>query len=224
MTGYTTSPTPLSPASRTNRQQAGFTLLEIMVAMVVLTLIVTTAFGALRLGERSWESGLEHSSKTENLRTVSGVLQRLFSQILPLSWSENTETTLAFNGEQQHLRFIGPAPQHHGATGLFEYSLSLEQHQNSNRLMLYYRLHNPDINGFAVEGSDREEVVLVEELKSASFSYFGSPIAKDPAQWHTHWNSDAETFPMLVHVQIVSQARQDQWPDLLLTLHSVQDK
>ena len=53
--------------------RAAFTLLEIMVAMTILTLIVTAAFGALRLGERSWESGLRHSTETETLRTVSGV-------------------------------------------------------------------------------------------------------------------------------------------------------
>ena len=66
------------------RRVRGFTLLEIMVAMVVLSLIVTTAFGALRLGERSWEAGLARSGETETLRSVAGVLQRQFNQTLPL--------------------------------------------------------------------------------------------------------------------------------------------
>lgn len=188
--------------------------------MVVLTLIVTTAFGALRMGERSWEAGLARSSETETLRTVAGVLQRQFKQILPLSWTENTQTTIAFSGAREQLRFIAPAPQHHGATGLFEYTLVVEAKvdNSSPRLVLYYRLHDPDISGFAPDGSDRQRVLLVEELKAASFAYYGSPAAGDPPQWHQQWNSDAEALPKLVQARLVTNAGQRPWPELILAL------
>jgi len=215
-----TFPQPAAAPHTPRHNETGFTLLEIMVAMVVLTLIMTTAFGALRLGERSWEAGLEHASETERLRTVSSVLQRTFSQILPLSWSENTLTHIAFSGDQKQLRFIAPAPQHHGATGLFEYTLAVEPHASGNRLMLYYRLHDPDSTGFEADSSDRQQVLLVDELKTASFAYYGSPVAGDPPQWHSKWSTDAEAFPRLVQTRIDSQPEQGQWPDLFLTLHT----
>ncbi len=220
MISYLTLPEAASAAHKTRHNEAGFTLLEIMVAMVVLTMIISTAFGALRLAERSWEAGLEHAGETERLRTVSAVLQRSFSQILALSWSENTKTHIAFSGDQKQLRFIAPAPQHHGATGLFEYTLVVAPHAGSNRLMLYYRLHDPDHIGFAADGSDRQQVLLVDELKTASFAYYGSPVTGDPAQWHAQWNTDAEAFPRLVHMRIVSPPEQGQWPDLFLALHT----
>lgn len=202
----------------------GFTLLEIMVAMVVLTLIVTTAFGALRLGERSWESGLVHSAKTENLRTVSGVLKRLVNQAIPLSWKQNTKTILAFDGAAETLRFIGPSPQHQGATGLFEYTLALEPHAGAYRLMMYYRVHNPDIAGFAEQGSESEHVELATDLESSNFRYFGSPDDKSPPEWHSQWNNDAEGFPLMVHAELRARAQRDQWPDLYLAFNSVDDQ
>jgi len=205
---------------RTNQRSKGFTLLEIMVAMTVLSLIVTAAFGALRLGQRSWETGLNQTAKTENLRTVTGALQRIFSQALPLSWKEKTETTIAFEGDDQYLRFIAPAPQHHGATGLFEYTLTLKPLALNNQLMLYYRLHDPDRKGFAADDVDRQEVILVENLAGVSFNYYGSAEAKAPLQWHSFWNNDAETFPAMVNIQLVSNAEQDQWPELFLPLYS----
>ena len=207
-------------STHAGNREAGFTLLEIMVALVVLSMIMTTAFGALRLGERSWEAGLTRAGETETLRTVAGVLQRQFKQALPLSWTVDAEKTIAFSGDHEQLRFIAPSPQHHGATGLFEYTLMVEQDASIKRLVLHYRLHDPDSNGFEPDSSERQRVLLVDEIKSARFSYFGAPVADDPPAWHSHWNSDAEAFPQQVSVQLEAKQGQQPWPELFLTLHA----
>jgi general secretion pathway protein J len=200
--------------------EEGFTLLEIMVVMVVLAMIVTTAFGALRLGERSWEAGLARASETEKMRTVSGLLQRQFNQILPLTWSADSQMHLAFSGTREQVRFIAPAPQHEGATGLFEFTLAIESHEGGAHLVLYYQLHNPDSTGFQPEDSDRQRILLVDELKTATFAYYGSPSTEDPPQWHSQWSVDAEAFPQLVHARLAASTEQQQWPELFLALHT----
>lgn len=204
----------------TRNTEAGFTLLEIMVAMVVLTMIITTAFGALRLGERSWETGLIHAGDTETQRTVAGLLQRQFNQILPLSWTADTRTSIAFSGEHDRVRFIAPAPQHHGATGLFEFTLIIEPHASGASLVLYYRLHDPDSPGFQPDDSDSQRVLLLDNLKTAAFNYYGAPVSGDPPRWHSQWGSDAETFPQLVHAHLITGSEQQQWPELFLSLNS----
>ncbi len=202
----------------------GFTLLEIMVAMVVLSLIMTTAFGALRMGERSWEAGLARSTETETLRTVAGVLQRQFNQILPLTWIEDTQTFITFSGDHQQLRFIAPAPQHHGATGLFEFTLVVKMDTGNAQLVLYYRLYDPGNEGFAPDHSDRQRMVLVDNLNTASFAYYGSPVAGDPPRWHSQWSTEAEAFPRLVRARLGTGTDKGTgprpWPDLLLALQT----
>ena len=199
---------------------AGFTLLEIMVALLVLSMIVTSAFGTLRLGQRSWQAGVEKATATEDQRTVKELLRRQFSQILPLSRKLDGKERIAFEGDARRVRFIAPAPQHHGSTGLFEYTLVLEPLADSARLVLYYLLHDPDSTGLQEGGSDRQRVLLVEELKTASFSYYGSPVVGEPPQWHSQWNNDAETFPQLVRVGLTSKQGQRPWPELVLALHT----
>jgi hypothetical protein len=201
-------------------------LLEILVAMVVLALIVTSSFGALRLGERSWEAGHARATETEILRTVAGVLQRQFKQILPLTWKQDAQTLLAFDGAYDRLRFIAPAPLHRGATGLYEYTLVAETDTaaNTSSLVLYYRLHDPDSNGFSPDGSDRQRVLLAAGLKTASFTYFGTPSKDDQPQWHSQWSNEAEFFPRLVQARLVATDEQRQWPELNLALPTVQTK
>ena len=219
MTAAVMLPGETVPAHTTRHSETGFTLLEMMVAMVVLAMIVTTAFGALRLGERSWEAGLAHATETETLRTVAGLLQRQFNQILPIAWTGDRKN-IAFSGARDQLRFIAPAPHHHGATGLFEFTLVLEPHEHDARLVLYYQLHDPDRNGLRPLDSDRQQVVLVEELESATFAYYGSPVAADPPEWHSQWSKDAEAFPQLVRARFSTGEGQRQWPELLLALHA----
>lgn len=200
---------------------AGFTLLEVMVALVVLGMIMTTAFGALRLGDRSWAAGLERTGRTETMRTVTDLLQRQFRQALPLKWSEKTETTIAFDGTHNRVRFIAPAPQHQGATGLFEYTLDVEPHTDAARLVLYYRLHDPDSTGFQPAGSDAQRVLLVSELETAAFAYYGSSVKGEAPRWHSEWHQDAKTFPQMVRLRLVAHDAQAQWPELFLPLHAV---
>ena len=208
------------PMSRTAAGTAGFTLLEIMVAMVVLALIVTTAFGAVRLGERSWEAGHARSTEIETMRAVAGVLQRQFNQILPLTWTRGTETILAFSGDRERIRFIAPAPQHRGATGLFEYTLTVETDGDDARLVLDYHLHDPDFEGFAPDGSEPQRGLLVDQLKSASFAFYGAPVADDPPDWHSQWSFEAEAYPLLVQTRLVRQDHLPQWPELVLALQT----
>lgn len=220
MTACATHRVRNTPAHVSRYCEAGFTLLEIMVVMVILAMIVTAAFGALRLGERSWEAGLSRADKTETMRTVSGLLQRQISQVLPLTWTEDSQTYLAFSGTRERMRFIAPAPQHEGDTGLFEFTLASEPHENGFRLVLYYRLVDPDKKGFQPDSGDRQRVMLVDELKTATFSYYGSPLTGDPPHWHSQWETDAETFPRLVRVRLDMHTDRRQWPELLLALHT----
>ena len=54
----------MSRASAKYSHARGFTLLELLVAMAVMVLLMTASFGAVRLGNRVLESGIETASNT----------------------------------------------------------------------------------------------------------------------------------------------------------------
>ena len=193
---------------------AGFTLLEIMVALLVLSMIVTSAFGTLRLGQRSWQAGVTKAAATEDQRTVKELLRRQFNQILPLSRPLDGKERLAFEGDARQVRFIAPAPRQHGAGGLLEFTLNGQRYSG---LTLSYRLLDPAAEGWGPE-SEAQQITLVDGLRKATLRYYGATVKDQPPRWHRQWRDDAEEFPQLVQLQLTSRDDAPPWPDLYLTL------
>jgi len=209
------------------RRYRGFTLLEVLVAVVIMAVIMTTAFAALRLGGRSWEAGVTRASGNESFRAVADLLRRQVSQVIPMRWpSDDNEKPIAFEGAPAQLRFVAPAPQQYRHAGLFEYGLIVQRDGVDTNLLLSYIPFNPDAEAFQTPASD-QQLRLVGGLQSVSFDYFGSPAktatrrtrtSSQPPRWHRRWDADAQSFPDLIRVRMEVNDGEQPWPDLYLAL------
>jgi len=101
------------------RSRAGFTLVEMLIAITILGLLMTSAFGALRLGGKSWEQGIRYADNTEALRSSSDFLRRQFAQLQPLTWHDGEQTVIAFEGNASHESFR--QQEHRGHHGQLRY-------------------------------------------------------------------------------------------------------
>jgi len=205
----------------------GFTLLEVLVAMVIMAVIMTTAFGALRLGGRSWEAGVARATDNERFRAVAGLMRRQLSQIIPMSWPDVKKKRIAFEGASDQLRFVSPAPQQYRQAGLFEYGLSAQRDGPDTNLILSFIPFNPDAEAFQ-RPARNQQLLLVAGLQRVSFDYFGSPgnartrarTSRQPPGWQPSWPADATRFPDLIRVRMEVNEGQQPWPDLYLALHA----
>ena len=206
-------------------RDTGFTLLEVLVAVVIMAVIMTTAFGALRLGGRSWEAGIERASGNETFRSVANLLRRQVSQTIPMTWPNDTNERIAFEGTAEQMRFVAPAPQQYRQAGMFEYGLAAQRDGLELNLVLSYIPFNPDSEEFQTPSSN-QQVLLVEGLENVSFDYYGSPAnagsrtgtGKQPSRWQQRWDADAQRFPDLIRVRMEVNEGQQPWPELYLAL------
>lgn len=213
------SATTVYTFGKNRRQDRGFTLLEALVALLVLSLIMTASFGALRVGGRSWEAGITYADDTETLRTVTDFLRRQFAQLQNTTWLDDAEQRIAFTGNQDQLRFIAPAPQQLDSAGLLMYSLSAEQDGLNQRLVLRHAPLDPGAEGFVLSPT-AERLVLAEELKQVSFSYYGRKQTTDNPDWHIRWDVDAKAYPEMVRIRLDTNADQPPWPEMRLVIRT----
>lgn len=224
--GLLTRPSDLSAWAGPARRDGGFTLLEVLVAVVIMAVIMTTAFGTLRLGGRSWEAGVTRASDNERFRAVADLLRRQVSQVIPMSWPGDKEKRIAFEGTAERLRFVAPAPQQHRQAGLFEYGLSVQRTGLDSNLLLSFIPFNPDAKAFQTPAS-QQQLLLVAGLQRVSFDYFGNPqvnagararTSEQPPRWHQRWDAGAQNYPDLIRIRMEVDEGQQPWPELYLAL------
>lgn len=191
--------------------QTGFTLLELLVAIMILTLIMSAALGAVRMGSRSFEAGVARASETAETRVIGNILRRQFRQLSYVTWSENNYDFIAFDGGPHHVQFIAPAPDSSSGPGFLVYRLDAAPMQDSNTLVLTFAPYDPGSDGFEMPAISRKEL-LADDIQ-VSFDYYGSQDEIAQPDWHDEWLADSSLLPAIVRMRFTKAGQQ--WPDLL---------
>lgn len=200
------------------RHAAGFTLVELLVALTLFAIMSALLFGGLRFGLRAWEVGGERIDRLATIEPVQNLLRRQLSQAtlpyIPANIGSQAPAS-AFIGTRDAVRFIAPLPANASNSGLHVFSVSAERGSARRKLQLSWRIFRPDtLHTESFEPED--ESTLLDDVDEIEFSYFGSYDPAQAPQWHESWNSEFG-LPQLIRIRI-SFPRDDlrRWPDLLV--------
>ncbi len=191
---------------------AGFTLLELLIALTLLGFILALLFGGLRLGSRSWDAGELRSEQSTHLALVQGFLRRELSQVYPFRWKKKVNSELAFAGESNRLRFVAPIAARLGPGGLYLVSLEQVRDKDGSQLVLKRSIPEPDSGDFN-ELDNAEKVVLAEQVESVSFAYYGAETKDAEPLWSDKWDNP-KLLPYLIRIRVKFSNGRD-WPDLV---------
>ncbi|MCG7937646.1 MAG: prepilin-type N-terminal cleavage/methylation domain-containing protein [Candidatus Thiodiazotropha lotti] len=183
------------------RHCAGFTLLEIMIALLLLAVITTTSVSMLFLNIKGWERVTDSSDRQLAELLTTARVEQIIRNIIPLTWQhKNRVRLLAFMGDAQQVQFIAPAPQQYQPGGLFEYRLSLEDDFEQGRiLLLHYTPHNPKNSQFVLPQEGRKRILL-SGLEHVEFSFFGHLLNRNQPEWTDRWEPLNNNYPELVKI------------------------
>jgi general secretion pathway protein J len=201
---------------RSPAAQSGFTLLELLVAITILTLVLTVALGAVHVGHRSFQTGIKQADGTAEIRHLVSVLRRQFLQLLPVIWEENGRDFIAFEGDRHELHFVGPAPEGAAGPGYLVYKLAVENLPDGKKVTVAFAPFDPGSDGFVIPRFNTREA-LTHNLRDISFDYFGTQAEHDQPSWHAVWPSNTGRLPTIVRMQLTSSTIK--WPDLLFQTH-----
>ncbi len=183
----------------------GFTLVEILIAMVLLSMTLLLMFSSLYTANKYWQMGEKTIEKNEEKRLVSQFIRNQIAQAVPILWIEKGQRKLLFQGNSDELRFVSTLPAHRGGGGLSVLILKVVTTDSTKQLGLSYSLLDPDTTPFIDSISDYEEfVVIANDIDTINLSYFGKTKNDEKTRWFEEWDSEAY-MPQLVRLRIYPQ-------------------
>jgi general secretion pathway protein J len=206
----------LSGSRTRHAQSAGFTLIEMLVALALLGLLSTLLFGGFRLGLRTWEAGDRKLDHADEIMAVQGFLRRELAQTYAVA--QGLGQPLAFWGEADSVVFFAPLPERGNIGGLYALKIAaIGSGGNGHRLQVGWQLFRSDM-AISRDFAPDQTNLLLDGVESISFSYFGNLTAGAPAEWHDQW-VDRLSLPILIRMTV--QFRPDagrQWPPFTVAL------
>jgi general secretion pathway protein J len=192
----------------------GFTLIEVLIAMTLLSIMVVLLFSSLNICAESWEKGESKISDVNEVAVVYNFFQRHLSEALPL-WNDlsEEEKTFSFQGKAQSLQFISAFPASADRSGLQLFSLDLQEEDNEQVIKVTITPFFPVAEG---EEWHKEEVTLIKHVKEFSMAYLGSIDGMSEGSWQDEW-LDIDILPRLLKINIKLE-NEIFWPEMVIDL------
>jgi Tfp pilus assembly protein PilV len=153
----------------TNQRTNGFTLIEILVAMMMLVIVIVSTIAIFRASATSWQKGELRAQRYQQARFILERLSREIASIFPVASSG--PYCLGSDEEFYFVCCLSDAP-----ASLLEVGYRLDK--SAQELMRSYQF-SPDYDF----GSFDQEEVLSENISALKFSYSAQ------GAWQEGWDS-----------------------------------
>ncbi len=207
------------PRTAAARVQQGFSLVEILLALVLLALLMTTAYSGFRASNRAVVRGESAIDATNKVRVTQQLLRRQIGQALTLAYDQDpgTSTPVLIEGESDALTYVSALPGYLGQGGAYVQRIALENAGQGAGRQLVFR--HALLNGFdptEAEPFEDRPVVLLEDIDEIRIEYRGLDDTGELDDWKDEWDH-RDRLPLLVRLEIdFADASKLRWPTLLV--------
>lgn len=181
--------------------EAGYTLVELLIVLGLLSVLSLLLTSGLHFGARAWEAGDRSARAVREIAIAQVRLRRLLADAYPyLSTADPANPHVEFDGAERTLAFLGRDDER-AAPGRSAIALRI----GGGALVSAFR---PEL---APDAPARESV-LVRAVATLSFEYLNA----DGVTWSKTWRN-ARTLPRLVRVTVTfAQDDPRTWPELVV--------
>ncbi len=190
---------------RLRGEQGGFTLIELVISMVLLSLISLAIYGLTTIGARAAGSGERRTEQARRMRIATSLITRQLRSAAPLHAvieDENVEEALPyFLGESDRIDFITTQPQRPDSGGYALVSYWIQDDVLMMSEMPYFMAFSEDRFGSEYEHMIASTPLLYDvgrfELR---YQRFDQDV---DAQWEDSWDASFEdAIPAVVRIAV----------------------
>lgn len=214
------------------RNSGGFTLIEMIVALVVSSMLAVVVVSGLHLAIRSWEAVSDNIHQGNDTYVSMHALRRVLSSLRPEKVrDENGIAVAAFYGREDQVLFIAPMEQLGSLDDLYWVMISTREAESGDRSLILNLLPFNQKTNFDDEDNaafqniaweekideilelESEIIVGNQEFTGITFDYMRIDNNGDPV-WEEEWLDDAQ-LPRSIRVQL-EFGPDDEWPNLYI--------
>jgi general secretion pathway protein J len=188
-------------------RNAGFTLLEVLVTLVVFGILVATLAQGLQVGLRGWTASQGIGAGTATLEAVDLALRELLGRASP---ADPLTYDRAFTGTPTAMAFTTTMPERFGASLPLEGDVSLLV-SNRHRLVLRWRPHHA--RWIATSPPPATEM-LVDGVVGVRLAFYQPVRDGHGGRWLTSWSSPDLPRLVRIHFEFAPDDRRH-WPDIV---------
>jgi prepilin-type N-terminal cleavage/methylation domain-containing protein len=206
----------------------GFTLLELLVSMTVVSLLATTVLFGWRIAAGAWGKANQLVEAQRRAAATQQLLEEQMAEMVPKApWQRKGMGDVFFQGERQTARFLSRyslANRARSGLSRIEYQIVTTSDGTQQLLMNELPERNPEASGLLLTGSEQKPEgtvlhfvpfertpqtrVLLENLKEARFEYYrssgtlGGPLVA--GAWVSDWASRGNELPRAMAIRLTS--------------------
>jgi len=194
---------------------AGFTLIEVLLATMLLAAGLAIGFATVRAAGATAQRGEALAARNERIRAVSEFLRRRIggAQGIVFALDSGSGASQRFAGDRQRIRFVADLPDYLGRGGPHLHDVGAARNGDGLALQVEFRMVQA---GATIEDTRaRPPEALAEGLRSVEFAYRTMGARGVAGPWLYQW-PHPEGLPLQVRVRIADA--QGPWPDLIVAL------
>lgn len=218
----------------------GFTLVELLIALLLTGMVAMLVFGAFRIATGTWERVVAQQERVHESYLVQTFVRRLLEQAQPLRLRDvDVRLSVAMHGDERQLTFVTALPTRDGVARLYWCQLSVSETETQQKQLIMttrpytegevinwlapFEPTGEGVNGEEIPFVEPEERVLLERVAELEFEYLYYDEADQP-EWRREW-VDESVLPYLIRMQALPQdseglageANTAFWPELLVS-------
>lgn len=198
------------------RRARGFTLIEVILATVLLASGLALAFASLRAASATATRGEAIAHRDERMRAVSGFLRQRLAATRPIAYGLDSASgrQLRFSGDATQMRFVADLPDYLGRGGPYLHTVRAVRDGDSLRIEVDLAM---TLGGQTFADSPpRPPDLLADGLGEVRFRYRGMTQDGLLGSWNETWNTP-DALPLQVSIDLADKDGRA-WPSIIVAL------
>ena len=185
------------------RGTAGFTLLELVLALVIFSLLTLMVYSAFYLGHRAVLKGERQAQINQRVRVAEEIIARQLRSAVRYFGKQDEDSFPYFLGTADGLSFVTAAPQSRGGTGLAVVTYRVVR----GSLVVEERIgFTPNDIWQPRDDLHVQQAVLLRDFSAMRFEYQPHEEQNtnpEGSEWHPAWDGrEEEAMPAAVRITV----------------------